>query len=1016
MKTSNITLLYILGLLWLLPLVTQAKDIDPEIKKRIAQGSKQLRAILAQNAKNDLQGLSHKNRYVLGDTQWIATKNGTLESTAIEAINKLLVTYNTNENKKYAYNAVKLYLYIGGTRGFKVRKPGPNETLAQMMARIKSENDKGRQEYEAYKKALKDEAATMQGIVREAPPTFKQATYNIMAGVAVYIGGYTGTIESDESFVLGVHDFILNKKLKDTNQEVRGYLRNKMYAYIRDLINLPRDIQPSEVKAHRAKVTKAMVTALTQEMGNYHPTENPARFDFNAEIPEAAYTSTETYTAENCIFLKEKTDKKTKKAAKGLTVIDYTGTMGGKNLDIVWKPDLYEAREKSTKLKVIITRESTRQTHAADFKRILRKEGEFNADNEEMVIWMHFNAQNKIEERYWYHLGIQHEIDKEAFRRRLEQAQGAFLRTTGEILVAGTATVVAIPVVLAKGPTTAMEAGLVAGYFYVMKKFVDESVKLLANAPIPKYWWNPACKPKPKGKDCNDCKKGYQNLYKLSKKNQLNLAFFAGVYNGLLDQVKGAAELNKLGMDYLTNAQTRKKVNELIQKIKVSQLLEEIKKYIRKYTDCGEHYQVYQSGKDFINILSMFTGVGEVNAAAKSGNLLETLSRRVGGSATALAKNTQKLLTKLYYLPKNAVELVTKTAGKSYELVAVKGNQVIGRIRNGVFEARAWATNKVKVIACNILGKNKYCIGVNKKGETKICDEFGKCFVAGTFIHTCNGYKKIEGIKSGDLVWSYNTETHKKELRKVLKTFVRTAHQLIYLHIGKEVIKTTAEHPFYLEGKWVKAGDLSRGDRLYLFHSRKVALDSLTKVDTSVTVYNFSVAKNHNYYVGKEGVLVHNANGYGDTFSQMTAKSTRRKLRSINDKNFGYEIEEIVYKNESIYGGQIREGVYKITYENGKVYVGKGPITRARASARERSKNNGYIKVEKIEWYQAMDENDAFIKEYLLLEQHGGHPPKSPPPGYSHTNYNKDPADKGLLRYSNLNTAEKKYYDNFFDN
>ena len=873
MKTLKQSLICILGLLWLLPLTTQAKDIDPEIKKRIAQGSKQLRAILAQNAQNDLQGLSHKNRYVFGDTQWIATKDGTLENTAVTAINKLLVAYNTNQEKKYTYNAVKLYLYIGGTRGFKVRKPDPHETLAQMMARIKSENDKGRQEYEAYKAALKDEAAVMQGIVREAPQAFKQATYNVMAGVAVYIGGYTGTINSNECFVLGIHDFILNKKLKNTNQEIRGYLRNKMYSHVRDLIHLPRDIKPSEVKAHRAKVIKSMVTALTQEMGNYHPTKNPARFDFNAEIPEANYISTETYTAENCIFLKEKTNKKTKKAAKGLTVIDYTGTMGGKNLDIVWKPDLYEAREKSTQLKVIITRESTKQTHTTDFKRLLRKEGEFNATNGEMVIWVHFNAQNKIEERYWYHLDIQHEIDKEAFRRRLNQAQGAFLRTTGEILAGGTATLVAIPVVLAKGPTTAVEAGLVAGYFYVMKKFVDESVKLLANAPIPKYWWNPACKLNPKGKDCNDCKKGYQNLYKLSKKNQLNLAFFAGVYNGLLDQVKGAAELNKLAMDYLTDAQTRKKVNELIQKIKVSQLLEEVKKYIRKYTDCGEHYQVYQSGKDFINILSMFTGVGEVNAAAKSGNLLETLSRRVGSSATTLAKNTQKLLAKLYYLPKDAVKLVTKTAGKSYDLLATNGKKVIATLEDGRIKVKVWVDisgGKGKFLSKNLdesnaggiyLGQTKR-IEENRvlvqKEQVGICDSKGLCFAPHTLVFTGKQYHPIHKITAEDTVMAGCPESCVQALKMVEEIFVRTAYRITKLRFAQETILATPLHPFFdLQNREVLAGNLQVGDTLQTYNGFAIVQTTQT-IDTTLTVYNFHVKDFHTYYVGKTRLWVHN--------------------------------------------------------------------------------------------------------------------------------------------------------------
>ena len=89
-------------------------------------------------------------------------------------------------------------------------------------------------------------------------------------------------------------------------------------------------------------------------------------------------------------------------------------------------------------------------------------------------------------------------------------------------------------------------------------------------------------------------------------------------------------------------------------------------------------------------------------------------------------------------------------------------------------------------------------MGIDKNGRAKICNKKGECFVAGTLILTCNGLKKIEEIKLGDLVWSYNEKTGKKELKKVANTFVRTAYQLVFLHLGNQTVKTTLEHPFYV--------------------------------------------------------------------------------------------------------------------------------------------------------------------------------------------------------------------------
>lgn len=49
----------------------------------------------------------------------------------------------------------------------------------------------------------------------------------------------------------------------------------------------------------------------------------------------------------------------------------------------------------------------------------------------------------------------------------------------------------------------------------------------------------------------------------------------------------------------------------------------------------------------------------------------------------------------------------------------------------------------------------------------------GGCFVAGTMISTDDGFTPIEEIKVGDRVWSEDTATCEKALKKVKKVFVR---------------------------------------------------------------------------------------------------------------------------------------------------------------------------------------------------------------------------------------------------
>ena len=56
-------------------------------------------------------------------------------------------------------------------------------------------------------------------------------------------------------------------------------------------------------------------------------------------------------------------------------------------------------------------------------------------------------------------------------------------------------------------------------------------------------------------------------------------------------------------------------------------------------------------------------------------------------------------------------------------------------------------------------------------GVTQALQIRTKCFIEGTLVLTSIGLIKIEDIKVGDEVLSYNEETNKKELKKVKRIF-----------------------------------------------------------------------------------------------------------------------------------------------------------------------------------------------------------------------------------------------------
>jgi hypothetical protein len=131
----------------------------------------------------------------------------------------------------------------------------------------------------------------------------------------------------------------------------------------------------------------------------------------------------------------------------------------------------------------------------------------------------------------------------------------------------------------------------------------------------------------------------------------------------------------------------------------------------------------------------------------------------------------------------------------------------------------------------------------------------GGCFQAGTQIPLKEGTKSIENIKVGDKVVSKNLKTDVVETAVVwgLSTHESNKDGLII----NGFIKTTTNHPFYLEGKWVTAGELELGDKILHLDGELHTINSLELDDTPYTVYNFEVDNTHTYYA--EGYLVHNA-------------------------------------------------------------------------------------------------------------------------------------------------------------
>jgi hypothetical protein len=93
------------------------------------------------------------------------------------------------------------------------------------------------------------------------------------------------------------------------------------------------------------------------------------------------------------------------------------------------------------------------------------------------------------------------------------------------------------------------------------------------------------------------------------------------------------------------------------------------------------------------------------------------------------------------------------------------------------------------------------------KVDLVIIDE---CFVAGTLVSG----RRIEDIRVGDLVDSFDEHTGLVEKRRVARLFKKRANALVRVTIGGRVIVCTPNHPVWTRAGWIPAGLLEVGDEV----------------------------------------------------------------------------------------------------------------------------------------------------------------------------------------------------------
>nr|WP_265281966.1 Hint domain-containing protein [Verminephrobacter aporrectodeae] len=174
--------------------------------------------------------------------------------------------------------------------------------------------------------------------------------------------------------------------------------------------------------------------------------------------------------------------------------------------------------------------------------------------------------------------------------------------------------------------------------------------------------------------------------------------------------------------------------------------------------------------------------------------------------------------------------------------------------------------------------------------------------------------------------------------------------RLVHITLNSgNIISATDGHPFRTSEGWRDAILLKRGGQLLLGGdgNENDAAVTATIIDVrveikTIRVYNLEVKNLHTFFVGEDGLLVHNGNGS-----------------------------------------------YTCYFVSGKKYHGKGDFNRAQQSAKEKA-NKYNDKVEKINWSDAKNDKQSFQHEHQRIQTDAFKVNGKDRPGYeNNNNYNQ---------------------------
>jgi RHS repeat-associated protein len=143
------------------------------------------------------------------------------------------------------------------------------------------------------------------------------------------------------------------------------------------------------------------------------------------------------------------------------------------------------------------------------------------------------------------------------------------------------------------------------------------------------------------------------------------------------------------------------------------------------------------------------------------------------------------------------------------------------------------------------------------------------CFPGDVQVLTRRGWVRWDALTTNDEVLSLPEDQPEGELayRRVEEVFGRCG-VIWEVAVGGRVLRTTAEHPFWVRGRgWTAARQLRVGDALRSHDGQWLAVEDVRDTGREEVVYNGRVAEYHTYFVGDDewgfSLWAHNSCGPG---------------------------------------------------------------------------------------------------------------------------------------------------------